>query len=97
MQSSRARAAARATTQSYSLTPKGPPLSRRVAARVLRGRLAGVPAAAAEAVEIGRQYRLDRGRFDAERLEAERVRRDDVVEFQHLDLIRGQRRVGQQR
>ena len=56
-----------------------------------------VPAAAAEAVEVGRQDRLDGGRRDPQAGKRHGPRRHDVVAFQQLDLVRRQRRVRQDR
>src|ERR1700730_6152061 len=55
------------------------------------------PAAAAEAVEVARQDDLDRGRDDVEARQGHRRGRDDVVALQELDLVRHQRRVGEDR
>src|SRR5262249_4645279 len=54
--------------------------------------LPSVRPAAAEAVEISRQNRLDRGRRDAQAGKCQRSGGDDIVAPQELDLIRGERR-----
>src|SRR6266481_10178605 len=62
-----------------------------------RQRSPRVMTGAAETVEIGRHDDLDRGRDDVEAREGHRRGRDDVVALEELDLVRGQRRVGEDR
>src|SRR5690242_10363863 len=69
----------------------------RLVKRRSRRLAAVIPAASAKPVEISRQYRLDRRRRDPEARQGQCPRRDDVVVLQQLDLVRGQRRVWENR